>query len=118
MKKSILIVSLLAPAGAALAQDPLSEVAALVTERTPEQVIAQWQAEEDQRKRSTYVWTCDCVNGVPVFSYKSLAQIEAESNARTGRQAALTQRLAANSTLPAEAQKQAALAMANACRKQ
>lgn len=85
---------------------------------TGQSMTSQAEAEWEQVKRTTYVWTCTCVAGREVWAYKSLAQMESESLSRSAKEKNVLEKLAQQATLssdPATIQ-YLATALANICK--
>jgi hypothetical protein len=60
---------------------------------TAGQIADEAQAEWEQVKRTTLIWTCTCVGGRSVYSYKTIQEMEDESNARAARERELVEKL-------------------------
>jgi hypothetical protein len=60
---------------------------------TAGQMADEAQAEWEQVKRTTRIWTCTCVNGRSVYSFKTMQQMEDESNALVARERELAEKL-------------------------
>jgi signal transduction histidine kinase len=61
-------------------------------------IMAQQSAAIEQARRNVLVWTCTCVNGVPVFGFKTVGQMEDESNAKVAQEQALSRKLEQSAT--------------------
>lgn len=94
MRRALLLTAALTgacPAGAQTVADILragqAAEAALEAQRQAEE-RAVWKANEEAID-NTLVWTCTCVNGQEIWSFKTVRQIRAESGVRTERSQAL-----------------------------
>jgi hypothetical protein len=90
--------------------------AANVTGQTISQEQA--QAEWEHVKRTMLIWTCSCVAGREVWGYKTLQQMEDESNARVNKEKAIMEKLSQQASVrydPSTMQ-YLATALANVCK--
>lgn len=94
MRRALLLTVALAgvcPAGAQTVADILragqaAEAALEAQRQAAERAV--WKANEEAID-NTVVWTCTCVNGRAIWSFKTVRQIRAESGVRTERSRAL-----------------------------